>query len=286
MSKVLVTGATGNVGPHVVDALRARGASVRAFVRDADTAKETLGADIDLAIGDFDDHRSLRRALHGVDHVFLTSADGPRKVDHETAVIDAAAAAWVRIVKLSSPTVEIGSDLEFWDWHGRIERHLAASGVPAVFLRANFFMSGLLASADAVRHTGQLFAPADDAKIAMIDPRDIGAAAAVLLTEDGHDGGTYTVTGPEAITYRDVAGQLSAATGREITFVDVPDDAARGAMLESGAPPWLADNLVTLFGKLRDGACADVTDTVANLTGRPPHTFAEWARDHAALFRG
>jgi uncharacterized protein YbjT (DUF2867 family) len=255
-------------------------------VRDPAKAKERLGPDVELAVGDFEDRPSLRRALQGVDRVFLTSADNPRKVEHETAVIDAAAAAWVqRIVKLSSPRVEIGSDLAFWDWHGRIEQHLQDSGVPAVVLRGNFFMSGLLASAEAVRQTGTLFAPAGDAKIAMVDPRDVGAAAAVLLSEDGPDGTAYTVTGPQAATFHDVADALSAATGREIRFVHVPDDAAREALLRSGAPDWLATTLVRLFGKLRAGVAVDVTDTVRSLTGRPPRSIAEWAREHAAGFR-
>lgn len=169
-------------------------------------------------MGDFEDPSSLRRAMHGIDSVFLTSADGPRKVEHESAVIAAAAAAWVaRIVKLSSSRVEIGSDLAFWDWHGRIEQHLRDAEVPAVVLRANFFMSNLFAAADAIRHTGRLFAPAGDARIAMIDPRDIGAAAAVLLTETVQDGRTYLVTGPHPISYSEVTGQLSAATGHDIS---------------------------------------------------------------------
>lgn len=285
MTRILVTGATGNVGAAVVAALRARGAHVRAFVRDAEMARAKLGADVECAVGDFEDDGSLRKAMRGVDHVFLTSADGPAKVAHECAVIDAAAAAWVqRIVKLSSPKAEIGSSVGFWDWHGRIEEHLRASGIPAVVVRGHFFMTGLLGSADAVRHTGKLFAPADDAKIAMVDPADVGAVAAVLLTEDGHDGMTYSVTGPESITFRDVAGHLSAATGRNIEFIDVGDEVARASMVDSGAPVWLANSLVRLFGKLRVGACAQVTDTVEVLTGRAPRTFADWARDHATAF--
>lgn len=145
MSKVLVTGATGNVGPHVVAALRKRGASVRAFVRDPDKARTKLGEGVELPAGEFDDPASLRRAMQGVETVFLTSADGPRKVAHETAVIDAAAAHWVRrVVKLSSPHVEIGSDLAFWDWHGRIERHLEQAPVPAVLADALVTLFGKL----------------------------------------------------------------------------------------------------------------------------------------------
>ncbi len=287
MNAILVTGATGNVGRTVVAELLARGAVVWAFVRDERRARDLLGPDVRLAAGDFNDAASLRRAMSDVDAVFLTSADGPAKVEHECAVVDAASVAGVRrIVKLSSPRAEAGSDLAFWDWHARIEQHLRGSGVPSVVLRANFLMSNLLAAADVVAATGQLFAPAGDAKIAMIDPRDVGAAAAALLTGDGHEGRTYAVTGGETITYADVAAQLSVATGCQVRFVDVPDDAAREAMLSSGAPEWLADNLVRLFGKLRDGAGASVTGTVRELTGRPPRTFGEWARDHAAAFGG
>jgi uncharacterized protein YbjT (DUF2867 family) len=285
MTKILVTGATGNVGSQLVGELRARGVPVRAFVRDAARAKALLGTDVELAIGDFSDQASLRRAMQGVDQVFLTSADVPGKVEHEAAVVDAASAAWVqRVVKLSHPRPEIGSDIAFADWHGRIERHLRASGVPAVVLRGNFFLSGLLGFADEVRETGQLFAPAGDAKIAMIDPRDVAAAAAALLTGDAADGAELTVTGPEAITFRDVAEHLSAATGREVVFVDIPDEVADAALRESGAPDWFAGALVRTFAALRGGMAAGVTDTVRALTGRAPRSIAEWAGDHAAAF--
>ncbi|MGW7298239.1 SDR family oxidoreductase [Streptomyces sp. NPDC054829] len=287
MRTVLVTGATGNVGRTVVTALRDRGASVRAFVRDAERARRTLGDEVGLAVGDFGDPASLRAALRGVDAVFLTSADGPDKVAHETAVIDAASTAWVpRLVKLSSPRVEIGSDLAFWDWHGRIEQHLRTSGVPAVCLRSGYLMSNLLAAAEGVAASGQLIAPAGTARIAMTDPADVGAAAAVLLTEDGHEGRTYTLTGPESVTYGEVAAVLSEVTGREVGYVDVPDEAARAGLAASGAPEWLVDGVVGLFGKLREGACAEVTGTVRALTGREPRTLTEWARDHAGVFTG
>ncbi|HET6502714.1 MAG TPA: SDR family oxidoreductase [Amycolatopsis sp.] len=286
MVKVLVTGATGNVGTHVVSELRARGAQVRAFVRDAGKAASPAGDGVEVAVGDFEDAASLRNAVEGVDLVFVTSADGPRKVEHENAIIDAAAAAPVRfIVKLSALGAATDATLGFSRWHGLIEEHLRASGKPWVVLRAGYFMTNLLASAEAVRQTGKLFAPADDAKIAMIDPRDVAATAAAVLTGRGNEGRGYLLTGPEAITYAEVAAYLSAATGRDIEFVDVSDDAARSALSDSGAPPWLVDNLIILYGLLRQGFAEPVTHTVEALTGRYPRTFAEFARDHAALFR-
>lgn len=165
------------------------------------------------------------------------------------------------------------------------EQHLRGSGVPAVILRPSFYMSNLLGSAETIKHAGKVFAPADGARIAMIDLRDVAAPAAVVLTEDGHDGQSYVLTGPEALTYGEVAAHLSAATGRAIEFVDVPDEAAREALAQAGMPRWMAEQLVILYGILRQGAAAQTTDTVRALTGREQRTFAQFARDHAGLFR-
>ena len=123
--------------------------SICVFVRDPAKAAEKLGDGVELAAGDFSDTASLHRALKGVDHLFLTSADGPQKVAHETAMIDAAAAAGVsQVVKLSTLGAQVGSPLPPFDWHGRIEQHLWRSEVPAVVLRASFYMSNLLGAAE------------------------------------------------------------------------------------------------------------------------------------------
>jgi uncharacterized protein YbjT (DUF2867 family) len=281
----VVTGATGNVGSQVVRELRDRGVPLRAFVRDPTRAAERLGHDVELAVGDFSEAASVRRAMEGADALLLACANHPCQVAYETTAIDAAAAAGVRrIVKLSTIGAEVGSPLAFWDWQGRIERHLARSGVPAVVLRSNFYMSNLLAAAEPVRREGKLVAPAGGARIAMIDPRDVAAVAAVALTADGHDGRTYVLTGPEAITYERVAEELSVVAGRRVEFVDAPDEATRQGLLATGAPEWFAENLVTLYGILRQGAAAQATGTVRALTGREPRSFGEFARDHAALF--
>jgi uncharacterized protein YbjT (DUF2867 family) len=282
---ILVTGATGNVGAQVVRDLDERGEKVRALVRDPAAARRRLGAGVELAQGDLGDPASVRRALEGVELVFLSSGDGPAKVAHETAVIDAAATAGVRrIAKISTVGAEAGSPLPGFDWNGRIEDHLHASGVPAVVLRAGFFMTNLLAAAEPVRATGTLPAPAGGGRIAMTDPRDAGAVGAVVLTADGHDGRTYELTGPEALSYGDVAAALSAATGRRVTFVDVPEEAARQGLVQAGLPDWLFAQLVGVFGRIRAGDLSRTTDTVRALTGRAPRTFAQFAREHARLF--
>lgn len=282
---ILVTGATGNAGSEVVHALRRRGARVRAFVRDPERARARLGDDVELAVGDFADAASVRDALDGVEQVVLSCADDPRRVEWETAAVDAAAEAAVRrVVKLSTTTAKPGAPVAFWGWHGRVEEYLRSSPIPAVILRSSFYMSNLFADAESIALHGRVLAPAGGARIAMIDPCDVGEVAASVLTGTGHDGKTYEITGPAAITYEQAAGALTAATGRAVEFVDVPPEVARRGMIEAGVPEFVADQVSTLFEMLRRGVAAEVTSGVESLTGRPPRSFAEFAREHAAVF--
>ncbi len=203
---ILVTGATGNAGSQVARALLARGVSVRAFVRDAETARQLFGRDVELAVGDFADASSVRDAVEGADAMLLSCADDRRRVEWETGAIDVAAAADLgRIVRLSTIGAEPGAPVAFWDWHGRVDEHLRSSAVPAVILQSSFYMSNLLAAAEQVASEGRLCAPAGEARVAMIDPRDVGTTAAAALTGMGQDGQTYVLTGPEAITFDRVA---------------------------------------------------------------------------------
>jgi uncharacterized protein YbjT (DUF2867 family) len=285
MNKILVTGATGNVGTHLVRELQARRAPVRAFVRDRDAAIAKLG-DVELAVGDFADPAALRRALAGVDRVFLTAADGPQKVANETAVIDAAAAAGVQlIVKLSAIGARVGSPLPTFGWHGEIEEYLARSDVPAIVLQSSFFMTNLLMVAGRVANAGQLGAPTNGARVPMIDPRDVAAAAAAVLTTSGYERRTYELTGGKAITFEEVAQALAEAIGRPVEFVNVPEEAAPAAF-KGGGPDWLVAQLLGVFELIRQGAYARANETVRALTGRDPRTIADFARHHAKAFGG
>ena len=300
---IVVTGASGNAGSQVVRALAARGERVRAFVRDPGRARQVLGEDVELAVGDFADPESVRAALEGADALLLSCADDPRRVGWETAAIDAAVAAGVRrIVKLSAAAAEPGSPVAFWDWHGQVEQYLRSCGTGWVILRANWYMSNVLAAASAVAAEGRLYAPAGQARIAMIDPRDVGAAAAAVLCSPGHrgspghvgspghgasaghEGQTYLLTGPRAITYDEVAAGLSAATRSRVEFVDVPGDAAYQAMIGDGMPGFVAEQIVAMFARLRQGMATQVSPDVETLTGSAPRDFACFAADHARLF--
>jgi uncharacterized protein YbjT (DUF2867 family) len=283
--KVLVTGATGTVGRHLIRALQDRGLRPRAFIREPERAAEVLGHNVELAYGDFADRSSLEAALEGIDRVFLACGNVPGQVGHECAAIDAARGAGVgRIVKLSGPRPAAGSPIPFERWHAQIERHLIGSGIPWVLLRPCTYMTNLLMHADAVRHTGRLMAPAGSAEIAFVDPRDVAASAAAALAEDGHEGGAYALTGPEAIGYERIARELSEATGRAIVYVDAPEPDARQGMVAAGLPKDVADAILAIFAVQRTGVMARTSETVLALTGREPGTFARFAREHAELF--
>jgi uncharacterized protein YbjT (DUF2867 family) len=139
-------------------------------------------------------------------------------------------------------------------------------------------------AAEPVRGQHILPAPAGEGRIAMIDPFDVGAVAAAVLTSSGHEGRTYELTGPVAVTYRDVAAELSRATGTHVEYIDVPPAAAREQLAASGMPDWLIQHLDGAFAKIRAGEFAATTDTVAVLTGRPPRSIADFLTDHTGAF--
>jgi uncharacterized protein YbjT (DUF2867 family) len=277
---ILVTGATGNVGGHVVRTLIGRGVPVRAFVRDAGAAARKLGPDVDLAVGDFADRRSVERALEGMDRCFLACGNVPGQIDYERTAIDVAADAGItRVVKLSGPAAAVDSPLIFERWHGAIEQHLAASGLPRVLLRPRTYMTNLLGYARGIAQTGMLFAPAGTARISFVDPRDVAEVAAEALTGAGHEGRTYTLTGPEAVPFERVAEEIAAALRQPVAYVNVSDDNARQAMVADGLPPMVADAIVAIFASQRAGSMADTTDTVRMLTGHEPRGIAAFARE-------
>jgi uncharacterized protein YbjT (DUF2867 family) len=282
MTTILAIGATGTVGRHLVPQLVRRGLSVRALVRNP---AADLPAGVDRVVGDLADPASYAPVLDGVDAVYLACGNHPAQADWEMGLIDAAVAAGVRrVVKLSTSDAAIGSPVAFADAHARIEAHLRASGVDHVLLKPTFMMTNLLAAAEGVRQAGAIFLPAAGAKLAMIDPRDIADVAAVALTEPVAR--ELVLTGPDVVTFDDVAAELSAVTGKRIGFVPVPDDAAVGQLVGAGVPEWFATNLVAVFGLLRQGIQAQTRDTVRDVLGREPRPVAAFLRDHAAAFTG
>ncbi|HEY7067816.1 MAG TPA: SDR family oxidoreductase [Chloroflexota bacterium] len=283
---ILITGATGNVGAELARNLSGRGVPFRAMVRSPEAAKRIDAlAGAELVAGDFDDPASLARALSGVERAFLLTNSSERAEAQQRAFVAAAQRAGVRhLVKLSQLAAAPNSPVRFLRYHAAVEDAVRASGMAYTFLRPNLFMQGLLGFRTTIAAEGKFYAAAADARISAIDVRDIAAAAAAALSEDGHEGHTYDLTGPEALTHADMAERLSAALGRHVEFVDVPPDIMRQALVSAGLPSWQADGLIEDYAHYRRGEASAITSGVQNATGRPPRSFADFARDYAAAF--
>jgi uncharacterized protein YbjT (DUF2867 family) len=277
---ILVIGATGTVGSEVVRQLVATGERPRALVRDPATARQRLGDQVEHVVGDLDRPETIAAALAGVDRVFLLTTQSSRQPEWERAVIGAAARTGVgQLVKLSVFRANEQSPLQVARQHGQAERVLAQSGLAATILRPVFFMQNLLA----MIHDGAIATAAGDGRVAMVDARDIAAVAVATLTGGGHAGKTYTLTGPQALSFYQVASVLSRQTGRPLRHVRVPPDKVRVALQGRGVAAWYADDMAKLHSMLAVGYEEVVTDDIHRVTGRPPRTLAQFAGDHAGV---
>ena len=279
---ILVTGATGATGGAAARALLAAGQRPRVLVRNAERARDLEAAGAELAIGAIVDRPALESALEGVDRMYLMSPVGPELIAQEVQLLDAAVSADVRaVVRLSVIDVDPHSPVRFLRDHAAGDAALEAAGIPYVTLHPNDFMQNWF---NTLQGEMAFVSPAD-VPIASIDTRDVGeVAAAVLLDPDRHIGNAYTLTGPEALTRREQAAILGEALGREINVVGLEPEQLEQGMIQGGLPEWIAGGLRELSELYATGALGRTTTTVQELLGRPPRSFAEFARDHAGAF--
>jgi len=284
-SPVLVTGATGNTGRAVVDALIGRGAPVRAMVR-TEADRSRLPEGVAVVAADFDDSASMAVALEGAGRAYLVTPSSERAEAQQRRFAELAVEAGVgHLVVLSQLAADEHSPVRFLRYHAAVEQHVRDLGIGYTFLRPNLFFQGLLAFAGTISAQGRFYAPIGEATVSAVDVRDIAAVAATVLTETGHEGATYTLTGPAAITHAQIAVAMTAALGRDITFVDVTPGAFAES-LQGILPPWQVQGLLEDYGHYRRGEAAAVSPAVAKVTGRPPRGVGQFAHDYAAAFGG
>ena len=284
---ILVTGATGTVGGALVSRLSQAGAPVRALVRTRERGDNLRGFDVDLAVGDYDDPEALRLAVRGVDRVFLLSRPGPRMAEQELAVVRAVQeeAPGARVVKLAAAGVDADGEptVRFLTAHRQVVRGLADAGLPTTVLASTSYMQDLLSQAAGVQEQGALYGATGDGAVAHVDARDVAAVAAHVLTSDGHEGATYTITGPEALTGAQMAQAFTAVLGRDVRYVDLTVQDLRERLVASGTDDWVAAGLQELAEHYRTGA-EQVTQEVEKATGRPPRSLEQFLTEHRAVF--
>lgn len=278
MNHILVTGASGTIGSALIERLRAQGADFAVM----SSRKGAAGS----VFGDFADVDSLKTAFAGVDTLFLLLPLVPNKLQLAANAVAAAKAAGVKhIVRSSGAGADAQSPVSLGRLQGQIDELIIASGMPYTLLRPVGFMQNWVNFHAAQVKAGTFHAPLGDGAQSMVDVRDIAEAAAVVLADPAaHAGRAYTLTGDEALTTAQVVGVLSAVTGREIRYVDLPEAAAEQAMAGMGLPPVIVDWMMSLNRATKQGWTAGITDDVQRLTGKAPRRFADFAAEHRAVW--
>jgi uncharacterized protein YbjT (DUF2867 family) len=244
---ILVAGATGNIGGQVIQALIKRNAVIRGLVRDPNKATQLTEQGVEVAIGDLSQPETLNTALKNIETAFLVLPNLLNQVELECTFIDAAKRAGTRqIVKLSVMGAgELPSP--FQQWHHQIEAHLEQSGIAWTHLRPNMLMQNIRWSAQTIAQTGSIYNCIGDTKISHVDSRDVAAVAAVCLTETGHENQSYVLTGPQAITFNDIANIFAKTLNRLVKYVDLAPADLKAARLANGEPEWYLDAELALF---------------------------------------
>jgi len=274
---ILILGASGTVGSEVVRQLQAKGVPFKAAYRSG-----AVPEGVDAVIADYARPETLDAAFAGIDRLFLLGAGGGDQTQLEINAVNAAKRAGVRhLVKLSVWGAEEEA-FSFAKIHRPVERAIEQSGLAWTFIRPNGFMQNLVNySGQSIRAEGAFYGSVGEAKISHVEIRDIAAVVVNVLTTPGHEGKIYSLSGPEALTYSEIATKVGKARGAAVKYVNLEPEQLRGGMIGAGVPAYYADLLLDLNRYYTEGHGADITSDVKQVTGRDPISFDQWARENA-----
>ena len=285
MKKILITGATGNIAGVTLPHLLSSAADVRALIRDESKAEELKALGVEVVIGDLSQPQTLDAAFDGVDKVLLIIPVAPNAVElGHNALAAAQRSGTPHVILVSSNVPEPVNETEVGRQSIITEAELENAGIPYTIIRPTFFMQNTMMAGQTVAAQGMVYLPCSVGRLGMIDVRDVGAAAAQLLLSDEHEGKTYVLTGPASISISDVASTLSSVLGKEVTYVNVPFEAAKEAMMAMGLPDWMADMYNEMFKNFGQNGADFATADVENITGRQAISYQQFAQDFAGAF--
>lgn len=286
---ILVTGATGNIGRELIMQLAQTGKPVRALVRNKAKAAQMFQAfsNIELAEGDIAKPSTLPAVLEGVESAFLLTPSDYRQVDLQGTFVNASKEAGVKhIVKLSVVGAAPDAPAQLMRWHAQCEKLLEASGVGWTHLRPHVFYQYWLQLIYPIMMSGGFYASlAANVALPAIDVRDIAAVAVSCLTEPGHDGKVYRLTGPEALTNGQVAERIGKLIGKTVTYTAMPADQTKAGMMQMGMPAWFVDFVVGMDEAYSTGNYSEVTYDFYKITGRQPRSADQFFSEFAEMFR-
>ena len=281
MNRILVSSATGTIGTAPVQRLRELGATFTTM-----SSKPSARSPQAHVVGDFDDRGSLERAFAGIDTLFLLLPLVPNKLAlADNAIAAARAAGVMHIVRSSGAGADASSPVSLARLQGSIDAKIAASGIAHTLLRPSGFMQNWVTFSAGQVKAGTVYAPHGSGAQSVIDVRDIAdVAAAILMHPAAHAGKAYTLTGAHALTDAQMLATISAATGRKVTYVDVPESAAHQTMLDMGMPEIMIDWFMSLNHVIKQGWAASITDDVQQLSGHAPRRFDDFVRENVAAW--
>src|SRR5262249_43170909 len=238
MKPVLVT--SGNIGNYVAEGLAAKGLPVRVLVRNVSPNPRWQAAGIDQIAGDFSDLNSLTAAFRGAEKFFSVTPFVENLTQLGINSIEAAKRAGVQyIVRSSAMGAGEAAAITLGRWHGQVETALERSGIPHTILQPNTFMQSYFIHGSSIQDQNAFYLPQGNGKVSLVDTRDIAAVAVEVLTESGHEGKKYAITGGRALSNYEIAEMLSGALERKISYVDVTEKQAGDSMRASGMPEWM-----------------------------------------------
>jgi uncharacterized protein YbjT (DUF2867 family) len=283
---ICITGAGGTVGREVIQQLELARVKFRAAYFSKEKVDAALANGIDAVIIDYNHPETLRAAFRGCDKLFLLGPNALNQTQLELNAVEAAKAVGVQhIVKQSV----MGAEDEAFSLaliHRPVEKAIEASGMAWTFLRPNSFMQNVVTfMSETIKAESVFFSASGEAKIAHVDVRDIAAVAVKALTEPTHAGQAYTLTGPEAMTYDELAQELSAVLGRSISHISLSPEDLKHGMLAEGMPEAIADRMLDLERYYREDQASRITNDIQQVTGQEPRRFAQYIRDYGSLLQ-
>jgi len=282
---ILITGATGGIGSELCKLLADAAVPARAMYRKQEQLAQFTKMGIEAVKGDFEDTDSLKLAMQGCDQLFLLTQPSPNQESWEKTAIDLAVNAGIKnIVKISAGDANLSTEVPWARSHAKIDHYLRKSGIGWTIIRPSAFFQNFLKSAKVIAK-GILPQVTGKGQACYIDLRDIALVAKHTLIEKHHQGAVYYLTGNESLTMKDIAVNLSKATGCKIRFVNIPVFVMYISLMLSGVSKWMAKGLIEQFnGLVRGGYDMDVTEEVERITGRLPRTFLQFAKENKEKF--
>lgn len=282
---ILLTGATGATGSATAKLLIENNVPFRVLVRNEEKAQWMKDAGAEVIVGDMADRDSVAKALAGVEKALLICVNEEEQLDQEKQFVDCAVEAGLKhIVKLSSIEAVAGETAPIPYAHWESEEYIRASGLAWTMIKPNFFMENLYANAATIKDEDAFYLPMGDGKVAMGNVPDAAAVMYETLTGTGHEGQSYEITGPEVLSFHEIADQFSEVLGRPIKYINQSSEDYRAVLAAWGINPWRVNAVAVLFEEVCKGGLDRTTDTIEQLLGRKPTSFKEFIEANRAIF--